>query len=124
MERIEWKDAASFHAIYPESEIFEAFKLAVRPYAARPALPELFESDSQSLLCISATVTQIIKAPISDGLKKGWKELEECIKEAGAVEVSFWSGTGIEADKGIFLGLIGWGSLEVSLHCLFDTFGN
>jgi hypothetical protein len=114
VELLEWKDAASFHAIYPASETFQAFKVAVQPYAARPALPELFEANSQSDSCTSAAVTQIIKAPANDGAKKGWEELTQSVKEAGATGASFWHGDGIETHKGTFLGLIGWASLEVS----------
>jgi hypothetical protein len=86
----------------------------VQPYAARPALPELYEAKSRSNEITSAAVTQIIKTTASTEAKSAWDELIEHIEKSKAVGVKSWHGLGIEEKEGTFLGLIGWASLEVS----------
>jgi hypothetical protein len=37
-----------------------------------------------------------------------WKELEEFVRKSSKETPNFYSADGIEKDKGVFLGLIGW----------------
>lgn len=78
-------------------------------------MPEIYEAEGQvrATSCFAAPVTQIIKAKSGKETEEAWKRLEVAIEEQGFGKPSFYHANGIEKDEDIFLGLIGWNSLQV-----------
>lgn len=112
---IEWDNSSSFHAFFPNSHNFQAFVMALKPFMAAPATPELYEAEERSISCTSSNITQIIKVKSTKETAHTWKQLEGYITKSATHETSFYHADGIEKDEGTFLGLIGWKNLEVSL---------
>lgn len=128
MENPDWQNAGSFHAFYPKSEQFASFIGKVKPFAAGPAVPELYEQPQErSIACTSSAVTQVIKVKASAGASDGvggsskdtedaWAQLVAAIKASTTTTTGakFYHANGIEKDKDTFLGLIGWSNLQVN----------
>jgi hypothetical protein len=113
---IEWDNPASFHTFFPKSDKFQTFVSTIKPFAAAPAIPELYEAEERSIDCTSSPMIQIFKVKASDETERAWEKLKEGIKIATANQPSFYHANGIEKDDGTFLGLIGWNSSEVCTY--------
>ncbi|CRG89132.1 DNA topoisomerase 2 [Talaromyces islandicus] len=115
---LEWDKSASFHDFFPKSVKFEEFVKTIQPFAASPAIPELYEAGTRSVACASSKITQIIKVKSNETTEQSWKQLENFVRKSSAETPSFYSANGIEKDKGSFLGLVGWKGLQE-----YETFG-
>ncbi|KAL2846363.1 hypothetical protein BJY01DRAFT_247267 [Aspergillus pseudoustus] len=114
---IEWDKLSSFHAFYPHSPAFQAFGGIMKPYAARPDPPKLFEAVTSAKETGSAPITQIIKARHGPNTERLWAQLENVLsddkKNPDAVgKPVFAHALGVEEQDGAFLGTIGWMGLE------------
>ncbi|KAK9251979.1 hypothetical protein V1507DRAFT_255678 [Lipomyces tetrasporus] len=109
---LEWANAAAFHAFYPNSDQYQAFVKKVKPFVTAPATPQLYEAGGQSTACTSSNITQMIKVKSNQTTEEAWKRLEGTIEELLTDKPHFYHANGIENDEGVFLGLIGWKSLQ------------
>ncbi|KAH8646688.1 hypothetical protein BX600DRAFT_476783 [Xylariales sp. PMI_506] len=109
---LNWSDASSFHSIYPNSPVFQAFGSALKPFVLALATPELYEADTSSISCMTSPVTQIIKVSDAPGTEGAWKQLTARLAQITTKKPSLYHARGIEKDAGNFLGLIGWASSQ------------
>lgn len=110
----EWDNAAAFHNYYPKSNTFQAFVSKIKPFAAKPAVPELYEAQQSSHTSTSSSILQIIKAKSGNNTEGVWNELERAVSKLATEAPAFYHANGIENDEGNLVGLIGWKSLQVS----------
>lgn len=115
--RLEWTNAADFHAFYPDSEKYSAFINGVKPIIAAPAVPQLFEANVRSTQCLSSNITQIFRVQSNSGTEEAWKRIEQLLEKSVGEKLPTHHASGIEKDEAVFLGLIGWKSKEV---CSWD----
>ncbi|KAL4739035.1 hypothetical protein BDV11DRAFT_170416 [Aspergillus similis] len=109
---LEWDELASFHAFYPNSPTFQEFVAVARQFVKAPEYPELFESRISLVPCAESSVTQIIKAVEKHETERTWKRLQTAVESLRTGAVVFFSASGIENQRGYFLGMIGWQSLQ------------
>lgn len=111
---LEWDKEESFHALYPNSDQFKEFIGKIKPYAAAPAVPELFkpvEGDSRSVL--DSAVTQIIRSSSTGSAFGGaWDELVKSINANTNQQIKSYRASGVGKDEGTCAGVIGWASKE------------
>ncbi|CEL10580.1 hypothetical protein ASPCAL13697 [Aspergillus calidoustus] len=113
---IEWDTLSSFHAFYPHSPAFQAFGGIMKPYAARPDAPKLFQAVTSAKDTGSAPITQIIKARHGPDTERLWTRLQTALlsdeKNSDTVgKPVFAHALGVEEQEGAFLGTIGWKDL-------------
>lgn len=112
---LEWDNASSFHRFYPASTPFQKFVQLIKPFLAGPAAPELFEVPARSELCASSFVTQIIKVKKAANTEDLWKEIQASVASTTTAAPVFFHASGVEGHQGVFLGMVGWKSLQVCL---------
>jgi hypothetical protein len=109
---LEWDDASSFHNFFPNSENFQGFLKIIKPYAAGPAEPQLYETSLSSAPCSASPVAQIIKVVKGSDTEEVWSQVEKTLSGLPGAPKSFFHGSGIEQHEGTFLGMVGWNSLQ------------
>ncbi|KAL4937919.1 hypothetical protein BDV06DRAFT_226495 [Aspergillus oleicola] len=108
---LEWDDPSSLYSFYPSSPKFADFIKGVRPLVPEPDTPELFATVTSAAVTGSAGITQIIKVNERPSTEAVWNRLKNALSRKEMAPVLSHS-RGIEDQEGIFLGLIGWGSVE------------
>lgn len=118
---IEWENAQDFHD-FLASEEFGTFKSHVKQFVSAPAKPEAYETDASPLASFSSPVTEVFRTQFEDGVrlaavKTAWVKLVSEIKGElpGLVSVS---GTSINLENHVFIGIIGWKGIEVRENAL------
>jgi len=116
---LEWENSESFHAFYPASEGLAKYAAAVESFYAAAPTPQLFEpglGSERSALSFESGVTLILigRTVERDHVNAAWDQLVAALSKEG--NVNTWSGFGIEDAKGIWAGMLGWDSVEVSFH--------
>jgi hypothetical protein len=77
-------------------------------------VPELYEPACEtSVTCFTTPVTQIIKTATRAHIKELWGNLKAIIEGQATTAANFYPASGIEKDRGMFLGLISWKSEQV-----------
>ncbi|KAK2598785.1 hypothetical protein N8I77_012172 [Diaporthe amygdali] len=109
---LEWDRASSFHRFYPDSAPFQKFVQLIKPFLAGPVTPELFESPARSELCSSSSVTQIIKVKKAPNTEHLWNEFHAAVANTTTGNPASFYASGVESHEGVFLGMVGWRSLE------------
>ncbi|KAL4966423.1 uncharacterized protein BDV14DRAFT_171093 [Aspergillus stella-maris] len=108
---LEWDDPSSFAEIYPNSPKFVEFIESVKPFLAGPPAPKLHVNVTSPVGAGSAGVTQIVKVKEGLDTEEIWARLGEYLR--GKEEtLPLASSKGTEGEEGLFLGLIGWASVE------------
>ncbi|KAL4951150.1 hypothetical protein BDW69DRAFT_186679 [Aspergillus filifer] len=116
---LEWDDLSSFHGIYPNSPKFVEFIESAKPLLSEPSAPKLHASVTSPVGAGSAGVTQIVKVKEGHDTEEVWERLSEYLggKEQA---LSLSHSKGVEGEEGIFLGLIGWGSVDAYMESKSD----
>lgn len=114
----EWEQISQFETFFASDE-FKQFGAKVKPIAAAPAIPQLFEAHTRSIDCTSAILTQIFKLRVADMREKSaaeeaWQNLVKINDSTEASTRKFFHGWGLQNVEGELLGMIGWESTEVS----------
>ncbi|KAL4812304.1 hypothetical protein BDW67DRAFT_188818 [Aspergillus spinulosporus] len=109
---LEWDELPSFHAFYPNSRTFQEFLAVARQFVKAPEYPELFETKVSSVPCTESSVTQIIKVIEKHETERTWKKLQAAVESQRTGATALSSAGGIEDQRGYFLGMIGWQSLQ------------
>ncbi|KAL6231871.1 hypothetical protein BDW75DRAFT_247605 [Aspergillus navahoensis] len=109
---LEWDVVSSFHAFYPNSPAFQGFVALARQFVKAPGRPELFETKISSFECTEKNVTQVIKVVEKHETEGIWRKLQTTLESQGAGPLVFSSASGIEDQRGYFLGMVGWQSLQ------------
>lgn len=118
----EWNDTKNFHNFFPASEVFNAFRTKMSSYLAKPPTPQLIRpSDgySDSSQFFGRKFTQMFVGNASGMLggeiEGAWSDLVDLFgKDKRGVHL--WEGWGLEGAEGIWVGLLGWDSVEVCLR--------
>ena len=96
-----------------------AFLDYIGPLLAEPAKLQLFVTDTNPDKFASASVTEITQLPVKSehfSKDKDWERLSSLIKVHSRGERQFLSGRSINLDQQLWLGIIGWESIEVSVR--------
>ncbi|KAE9373351.1 hypothetical protein N431DRAFT_557480 [Stipitochalara longipes BDJ] len=110
---IEWTKEEAFNS-FLTSEDFAAFAGPIKPLAAGPAELQLFGTDVGPLEAASAPVMEIIRVKLIDDPKpalvaeQSWAFL---VKACGS-SLPVTSGTSLNLKDKVFMGTVGWKSLE------------
>ncbi|KAL4792598.1 hypothetical protein BDV19DRAFT_391905 [Aspergillus venezuelensis] len=107
----EWDDPSSFAEIYPNSPKFVEFIESVKRFLAEPPSPKLHVNVTSPVGAGSAEVTQIVKVKEGLDTEEIWGRLGEHLGGKGNA-LALASSKGTEGEEGLFLGLIGWDSVE------------
>jgi hypothetical protein len=105
-----WDSIESFHAVYPNSDVFHRFIGSVKPFLAGAVAPALFETESASKPCLLQPACQVLKGPQNS--KAEWAKLRDAVAKLDVQEPEYLDGNGVDKEEGQFLGLIGWKSVE------------
>ncbi|KAL4972220.1 hypothetical protein BDW66DRAFT_163034 [Aspergillus desertorum] len=109
---LEWDDVSSFHAFYPNSPAFQEFKALAKQFVKAPDLPETFEARVSSVECTVKSFTQIIKVVEKHETGGTWEKLQTILQSQRTGALVLSNARGIEDQRGCFLGMIGWQSLQ------------
>lgn len=115
----EWKEKHYFNTLIASDE-FKAFGGKVKGYATAPPEPQLFETDKGPAAAMSAPVTEVFRIKIHDrkNIDHAWKDLVDAVGKAES-SVETLSGASINLPYDLFVGVMGWDSLEVIQSSLF-----
>ncbi|KAF2089214.1 hypothetical protein K490DRAFT_54840 [Saccharata proteae CBS 121410] len=111
----EWQGPESFDG-FLDSEQFEAFKAGVYEYLAAPAAPQLYASENRSVECLKSPITQVFKVEgdtSEEERKNAWDEFVAAVDAKSGKDVKSFSAVGMRSFEGVFMGMIGWESLEL-----------
>jgi hypothetical protein len=114
---LEWTEEAAFDS-FLSSDDFTAFTSPIKPLAAGPAELQLFDTDLGPSQVMSAPLAEIFRLQLKDDensiavAKNAWKELVNTISSC----VPVICGTSLNLQERVFIGAIGWKSLEVCGH--------
>lgn len=109
-----WETLSAFES-FLLSQNFNTFLGHIGPLLAEPAKPQLFVTDTNPDEFASASVTEIIRLPVKSehsSRDKDWERLSSLIKAHSRGERQFLSGYSINLDQQLWLGIIGWESVE------------
>ena len=87
----------------------------MKPLSAAPAELQLFNTDAGPLKVASASLTEIIRVKLTEDSKsavvveESWTHLARAL----GTTVPVTSGTSLNLKEKVFMGTIGWNSLEV-----------
>ncbi|KAL4995602.1 hypothetical protein BDV10DRAFT_128177 [Aspergillus recurvatus] len=109
---LEWDYVSSFHAFYPNSHTFQEFVTIAKRFVKAPEHPEIFETRASSVESMEKNVMQIIKVVEKHETEETWEKLQMTMGSQGAGAMAFSSASGIEDQRGCFLGIVGWRSLQ------------
>ncbi|KAL4984128.1 hypothetical protein BDW68DRAFT_180967 [Aspergillus falconensis] len=109
---LEWDDVSFFHAFYPNSPTYREFVALAKQLVKAPEYPQLFETKASSVPCTEENVTQIIKVVEKHETEGSWRKLQVALETQVGRALVFSSASGIEDQRGYFLGMIGWQSLQ------------
>ncbi|BCS19431.1 uncharacterized protein APUU_12259S [Aspergillus puulaauensis] len=110
---LEWDGLPSIHAFYPHSETFRSFISLVKPYLTGPDTPQFFEAVVSAAGCAETGVTQVLKVAKGEETEAVWRRLQEAIGGSyGPAKTVFSYANGVEKEEGVFLGIVGWPTLE------------
>lgn len=85
----------------------------MKPYVAGPDIPQLFEAVVSAVPCAETGVTQVLKVPKGPETELVWSRLQEAIGEVYEDGRAVFScANGVEKEEGVFLGIVGWQSVE------------
>ncbi|KAJ8100813.1 hypothetical protein POJ06DRAFT_253748 [Lipomyces tetrasporus] len=116
---IEWTEEAAFN-FFLTSEDFAAFIGPIKPLADGPAEIQVFDTDVGLLGVVSAPLTEIIRIQLKDDAESAvvTKDAWTVLVKAQGSAVPVTSGTSLNLKDGVFMGTIGWKSLEVRASTL------
>lgn len=114
----EWETAQHFHDFLATPQ-FQAFGAQVKPFATAPPQPQIFETDLSPSTVFSSPLTEVFRIGIGSGgnnldvVREAWKAF------IAATEISLpglpsLSGTSLNLDQELFLGVVGWAGVDVS----------
>lgn len=119
----EWDKYSSFTTFQSSPDIL-VFRDHIKPHLTAPAKPQLYETDSGPVPCASAPVTEIFQLKVRDSdvqaADRAWGKfvavVERCVgkgKGEGLVGGAI-GGKSLNLEAEVWVGLLGWASLEVS----------
>ncbi|KAF4633876.1 hypothetical protein G7Y89_g4245 [Cudoniella acicularis] len=116
---LEWTEEAAFNS-FLASEDFAAFIGPVKPLAVGPAEIQIFKTDVGPLEVVSTPLTEIIRIQLKDDAKSAavTKDAWTVLVKAMGSAVPVAGGTSLNLKNGVFMGTIGWKSLEVRASTL------
>lgn len=113
-QAIEWTEEAAFNA-FLTSEDFAAFSRPMKPLAAGPPELQIFGTNEGPLEAVSAPLIEILRVHLKDNAesaaatKDGWTAFVKAVGKSLPVI----SGMSLNLKNRVFMGMIGWESLEV-----------
>lgn len=85
----------------------------MKPYVTGPETPQLFEAVVSAAPCAETGVTQVLKVAKGEETEAVWSRLQEVIGGSyGVAKTGFSHANGVEKEEGVFLGIVGWQTLE------------
>ncbi|KAL4904166.1 hypothetical protein BDW74DRAFT_179256 [Aspergillus multicolor] len=109
---LEWDDLSSFHAFYPDSPTFRSFVTIAKEFVKEREYPELFKAVDSCVTAAEAGIMHILKVVEGKETEGVWNNLKRALQRGEMGAVAFSSAIGVEEQKGYFLGMVGWRSLE------------
>jgi hypothetical protein len=112
----------------PQTTDFKDFIGAVKPLVTGAPQPQLYETDLSPVKAFESPLTEIFRIPIGSGgndlsdVRKAWDEFVAVILEQESGVLSL-SGTSLNLEERLFLGILGWPSVDVSCEWLCDFGG-
>jgi hypothetical protein len=113
----EWENPDALQKVL-DSDRFKTFgATVVKPYAAGPAVPQLYETNASPVYAFSSPLTEIfrVEIPGTEEMKRAkqtWKLFETALK-SNSKDVQVLSGLSMNLEEKLFLGAIGWKASEV-----------
>jgi len=111
---IEWEEERHFHEFFT-SDDFAPIGVAVKPFAeARPS-PEVYNTDESPIAVFSSGLTEVYRVGFDneaklENIKAGWNALVQAVNSVAPGKTSVLSGTSLNTNQDMFLGIIGWES--------------
>lgn len=113
----EWENPDDLQKVL-DSDRFKTFGATiVKPYAAGPATPQLYETNTSPVSAFSLPLTEVfrVEIPGTEEMKRAketW-ELFETVLKGNSGNVQVVSGLSTNLEEKLFLGAIGWKTSEV-----------
>ncbi len=94
---------------------FQAFVAKLKPHVTGPAGPQIYNTDSAPATAFASSVTEVFRIPAPDVEKEqvvrtAWRRLVDAAQAEGA-SVKELSGTSLNLEDKLFLGILGWEGL-------------
>jgi len=112
----EWDNADSFNTFITSPD-FAAFVDKSKPFAAGPTKPQLYETNLGPAGCGAAPIAEIVQMKVGSGsqsAEKAWDNLVALIEQHVDAPMRAIRGRSLNLDEEVFLGVLGWDSVEVS----------
>ena len=116
--RPEWHAKSDFEAFIVSPE-YKSIAEASIPFIAGPTTPQLFETEASPANSARAPLTAVLRTRIKgqDGVQAAkdiWSDLVQKVQgEAEGIS----HGPSVNLEEEVYVGVLGWGSREVSSHC-------
>lgn len=114
----EWEEAENFYAFFGSPE-FQAFGAQVKPLATAPPQPQIYDTDLSPIAAFSSHLTEVFRIKIGndgndlDAVREAWGAFVAAI-EIHLPGLPSLSGTSLNLEEELFLGVVGWEGFEVS----------
>ena len=114
---IEWENPQSFYD-FVASNNFKAFGAKLKPFALSPPALQIYETNTSPLEAFSSPVTAVTRIRVEndqklEDVRTSWGCLIDALRSKFGNVVSL-SGPSLNLEEKMFLGVIGWKTLEVS----------
>ena len=113
----EWENPDALQKVL-DSDRFKTFgATVVKPYAAGPAVPQLYETNASPVSAFSLPLTEVfrVEIPGTEEMKRAkqtWELFETALK-SNSKNVQVLNGLSTNLEEKLFLGVIGWKASEV-----------
>ncbi|CZR69466.1 uncharacterized protein PAC_19366 [Phialocephala subalpina] len=114
---MDW-EAANNMPDFIASEEFQGLGAMLKPLAAGPPNPQLYETDVESSAVFAAKLTEVFRVPVAgegklSEVQNVWKEFIKDVSKGGAANA--FCGTSLNLEEKLFAGATGYAGKEVSL---------
>jgi hypothetical protein len=112
----EWVTEENFHS-FLTNEDFRNFGAMIKPLAAAKPQPQLYKTTTSPQAVFGAAVTEVFRVKIPSGAQlaivtAAWERLIAATKASNGI-VETLSGTSLNLEEELFVGVLGWSSLDV-----------